>query len=227
MNAVGRLVRHLMDENGLKLRDLAPKVGISHTALGKKITGKIQFSHADRKAIAAAFDMTLEDFDSRWRPARIERSKGGVGIPVINRAPAGQVVDYEEHGTDSGQGMEYLDSGEVLDDLAFAVIAIGDSMEPTIHSGDYVVFQPATGSKRLHEPRIEPGAVVFIRFAAEAPNEYARGCTIARVQAWDAESRVARFTKDNRKYPDIVCPQTVNCIDRIARAVEIRTRRAL
>jgi hypothetical protein len=50
-----------------------------------------------------------------------DRTRGGLGIPIINLAPAGRIVDYEEYGVDSGQGWEYVEQGDIEDPLAFGV----------------------------------------------------------------------------------------------------------
>lgn len=214
--AIGQLVRSLRQEKKWTLADLASSTEMTIATLSKKERGDLAISPLDRKAFAAAFGLTLEDFDSRWRAWRIERSRGAPGIPVINRAPAGQIVDYEECGPDSGQGYEYLDFGQVDDDLAFAIIVVGDSMAPTIVEGDYVVFSP-TGIPR---PRVqlESGKVVFIRFG---PDSSRPGCTIGRFQ--DLGGGKYLITKDNPKHKPIACDREE--LVQIAVAIERRSQR--
>lgn len=198
LTAIGKLVELLREERGWTQIQLADKLGIAPTSVGRKERGEIPIKPPERNRIAKVFGMTIEEFDERWRASRVDRTQGGRGIPVINRAPAGQVLDYEEYGIDSGQGFEYIDWGDVTDDLAFAVIVVGESMEPRIHEGDYLVFTPMT----IPKPRakLEHGDVVFIRFTQESDHE---GCTLAR---WFIEEGgKIRLHKDNPKYPPLFC----------------------
>ena len=106
-----------------------------------------------------------------------------------NRAPAGQIVDYEEYGVDSGQGYEYVDFGSVTDPLAFCVIIVGHSMQPTLNDGDQLVLSPVDPYKA--DERLVDGRIVFVRFT----REHDGGCTVARFFD-DGDGRV-RLHKDN------------------------------
>lgn len=198
-------MRAAREERGITLREMASRVqkigwDISYSALAQKERGGIKITPPERKYIAQALDMTLDEFDALWRASRIERTDGDEsgknGIPVINRAPAGMVVDYHEYGVDSGQGHTYIDRGNIDDPFAFAVIVVGDSMEPELREGDYVIFSPMNVPKP--RAKLEPGKVVFIRVGQDAKNP---GCCIARFDS--ADGQVLKFTKDNKKHKAI------------------------
>lgn len=205
----------------MTVRDLASLVGLDYSNLSKRERGEIKrISPAERRLFAKAFGISIEDFDSRWRAYRIEQTVGDPerrGIPVINRSPAGTVVDYAEYGVDSGQGHEYIERGGVDDPLAFAVIIVGDSMEPNLFEGDYVIFSPVA---RVPKPRAElkPEAVCFVRVVQDAKEP---GCCVARFKGSDGKSLV--FTKDNRKHKGVTVPR--EHVEQLAVAVERRTKR--
>lgn len=206
----------LREERGLTLRELAAKLDISHSVLAAKERGKVRIKPPERKRIAKALGLTLDAFDDHWRGTRVTVSKLSPGIPVVNRAPAGQVLPFEECFMDSGHGFEFLERGDVGDELAFAVIVTGESMEPGLHDGDYLVFSPLTVPK----PRavLEAGNVVFVRFTPESGRD---GCTIARYQR-QPDGRVV-LTKDNPKHAPIVC--RTEDIQQLAVAIEKRSKR--
>lgn len=195
--AIGQLIQQLREERGWTQAELAERVGLnSQTSIGRKEKGLIRVRPPERKKFAEAFGLSLEEFDAQWRASRIDRTRGGPGIPVINRAPAGQVVDYEEHGLDTGQGLEYLDFGAVEAEHAFAVVVVGDSMEPRLRAGDYLVLVPCDPERpRPDQPRIEDGSIVFVRFGPDAAHE---GCALGRFYA--QEGGKVRIAKDNPRY---------------------------
>jgi transcriptional regulator with XRE-family HTH domain len=215
--ALGEVVRRLRVDRGLTVRDMAEKLGMHFATFAAKERGDGKpFNFAERKAIAKALGMTMEAFESAWRGGSVKVTKGP-GIPVINRAPAGEAVDYEEYGTDSGQGYEYLDPlGVPDDDLAFAVVVVGDSMEPNLRAGDYAIFSPMNVPRPRRQ--LTAGAVVFVRFSDDGTR---RGCTIAR---WfPTDERRGRLVKDNPKYAPIDVELTPESISRIAVCIQRRT----
>ncbi len=188
-------VRELREDKGWTQAQLAEKLGVTTSTLSKKERGEFAIKPPLRRKIAEVFGLTLEQFDAGWRAAKITRTVGGPGIPVINRASAGVVVDYEEWGIDSGQGFEYIDRGDIKDELAVALIIQGDSMEPTLREGDYVVFVPMGVPKPSVEPK--PGMIVFVRFTPESGRQ---GGTVARWHPM-GDGSMMTLTKDNPKYP--------------------------
>ena len=203
MPAIGELVRQLRLEKDWSLADLSARVGLTPQGLQSKETGRTAIRPPERKKFAEAFGMSIDRFDAMWRASRIDRVVGDPvdrGIPVVNRAPAGVILNYDECFSDSGQGFEYLARGNVVDEFAFAVIAVGESMLPAVRPGDYLIFSPLNVPK----PRasLEDGKVVLIRVGNDHKTP---GCTIGRFGGM----KDGRFivNKDNRKFKAVVVPR--------------------
>lgn len=201
---IGDLIRHLRLERDMTLRDLGAKVGISHSVLSKKELGDIKVAPAERKRFAKAFGMTEDEFNALWMPG--SASPPPYGIPVVNRAPAGDVIDYNH---DQGAAAEYhdpwqfIDRGMVSDPDAYAVIVVGDSMEPGFREGDHIIFTPVVEGRPSRQPK--PGQVVFIRFSGESKHV---GCCLARWRPMEDGSWL--LAKDNPAYrPKKVRPEEV------------------
>ncbi|MBD3241602.1 MAG: helix-turn-helix domain-containing protein [Chitinivibrionales bacterium] len=214
MSAIGQTIRRLREERGWTQAQLGERVGINGTNIARRETGQTRVRANERFAFAKAFGMTVIEFDEQWREWSVPRTRGAPGIPVINRAPAGEVIDYEEYGVDSGQGFEYVDRGDIQDDLAFAVIVVGESMEPRLKDGDYVILSPCDPYKG--DGKLQPGNIVFVRFSEDAGG----GCTLARFFVED-EGQI-RLQKDNPAYAPVVCER--EAVQRIAVAVERREK---
>lgn len=181
----------------------------------------IRIKTSERKVLAKLFELSLDGFDALWRRSLTEdapRTQGGAGIPVINRAPAGQVVDYEEYGLDSGQGFEYIDWGMITDKLAFAVVVVGDSMLPTLAEGDYLILSYLDPYKpRAGGPVLEDNKIVFVRFTQESGRN---GCCIARVFL-EEEGKI-KLQKDNPKFKSVTVEREE--IQQMAVAIEYRRK---
>ena len=233
-------IRELREENGWTQTEFAERINAASTKInaqaGRSESANLKVdqttvsrwesgtrpapTHA-RRAIAHAGGLTLEDFDDRWRADTIDRTdgdeSGNRGIPVINRAPAGVVVNYEEYGVDSGQGFTYIDREDVSDPLAFAVIVVGDSMEPSIREGDILVFSPLG----VPRPRVilEPQMVTFIRFSEDSAKR--GGCCIARFA--ETDNKTLSFTKDSPKHDPFTVPR--EDIAQLAVAIDQRRKK--
>ncbi len=219
---ISQLIYELRTERDWSQAKLAQEVGLTDSAISRRESGDFKrWGNGERKRFANAFGLTLSVFDSMWQTHKINQTKGGRGIPVINRAPAGQVVDYEEYGVDSGQGFEYLDQGDLRGDHLFAVIVKGDSMESTIFEGDYIIFDPMDrefGGRGKQEFR--PGSLCFVRFD---PLTNDGGCTIVRVHPIPGESFL--LTKDNPRHASMNVRR--DQISQMAVGVERRTKKGL
>jgi SOS-response transcriptional repressor LexA len=211
---MGTAIKWLREERGWTQEELGAKVGLDGTNIARRESGKTKVKPEERHKFAAAFGMSLIEFDERWRQWTVTRTRGGPGIPIINRAPAGEVRDYEEYGVDSGQGFEYVDAGDIDDPLAFGVIVVGDSMEPRLKEGDYVILSPVDPYKPTD--KLANGKIVFVRFTADHDG----GCVLARFFA-EKDGQI-RLQKDNPNYKAIVCDR--NDIVSVAVAVERREK---
>jgi transcriptional regulator with XRE-family HTH domain len=217
--AVGRTIFELRDRRGWTQEELGKKVGIDRTGIVRRESGATTVSLAEQKKFAKAFGLTIDEFEKKWRSTQVHERPAPLGIPVINKAPAGQVVDYDHSQCAAGEyhdALEYLDRDDLDDSLAFAVEVVGDSMAPWLSSGDRVIFSPVT----VPNPRVQlkGGDTVFVRFA---PESKVQGCQIARFHPQD--DGTVLFAKDNPKYPPVQVPR--ENISQLAVFVELRTKR--
>lgn len=217
--AIGQAVRTLREEKDWTLRELADRLDMTFTLLGKKERGEVNIRTGERKRIAEAFGLTLDEFDQHWRATKVHDRPAPKGIPVINYGPAGNVIDYDHSHYADGEfhdAWQYVDRLGIDDELAFALIVVGDSMEPRIHAGDYLVFSPMTVPKPRAE--LKDGDVVFVRFTPESQHQ---GVTVAR---WFSGSGAdVRLQKDNPRYPALTVPREE--IAQLAVVIQLRTAR--
>lgn len=214
MNQMGQAIKRLREERGWTQAELGQRVGLNGTNIARREVGRTRVKPAERFKFAAVFGLTVLKFDEQWRSFVPQRTKGGAGIPIINRAPAGNIIDYEEYGVDSGQGYEYVDRGDIQDDLAFGILVVGQSMEPKLREGDYVILTPC--DKYRDDGKLVAGKIVFVRFT----QEYGGGCTLARFFVEDDGS--IRLHKENPAYKPLYCNR--EDVQSVAVAVERREK---
>jgi SOS-response transcriptional repressor LexA len=148
------------------LDQMARSLGTSASRLRLVETGAVFPAAIERRAWAGRLGFAdLTEFDRQWRDGwtRITAAHRDGYIPIINKAPAGPAIDYEEYGIDSGVGFEYIPRSEGMEgELLFAVVVIGDSMTPAYAEGDLVIFRPLR-----QDEKIPDGCAVFVRFGAQ------------------------------------------------------------
>ncbi len=96
MSAIGRTIKRLREEHGWTQAELGQKVDLDGTNIARREMGPTKVKADERFRFAQAFGISITEFDEQWRQCSVSRTHGGSGIPIVNRAPAGQIVDYEE-----------------------------------------------------------------------------------------------------------------------------------
>jgi phage repressor protein C with HTH and peptisase S24 domain len=199
------------DGRSMTLRELSERVSkrlgksISHAALHAYETGAVQPKSFMVKAIAEVLGVTVDQLERLAQEhgqetAPVGRSRPATdGIPVINSAPAGRVIDYDHaHYDEARTAHEYLPRGGIEDELAFAVSVVGDSMEPAIRDGDRVIVGPVFGpGDERARYRLTDGDCVFVRVG---PDSKAPGVSLGR---YYARGEKVEIRKDNKKYKPI------------------------
>lgn len=175
----GNALRMMMEMAGLDVNGLGEKTGLDRTLVSRHLNGHI-FPHLrTRKEYATALKIPFSTFEEKWRVFGVQPIHGGPGIPVINKSPAGEIIDYHEANEGgTGIGRFYIERGGITDPLAFAAIITGDSMTGELEEGDEAIFAPlrmdgtpiSGGGPSLHD-----GEIVHARFTSESKN----GCTVA------------------------------------------------
>jgi SOS-response transcriptional repressor LexA len=215
MSRLGTLLRGLRIGKQLDLPSMAHTLGIPPRRLQLIEIGAAFPPAGERRTWAHLLGFSnLVDFDRQWRDGwtRITMSHRDGHIPIINRAPAGSPIDYEEYGIDSGVGFEYVARSPGMDDeVLFAVIVIGDSMSPAYREGDLVIFRPVKQDESLPD-----GSPVFIRFAANRDH----ACTFKTI--WRRPDGHFELKPENLAHRTMIV--TPEDIDRMALAMERRPK---
>lgn len=205
MAKFGDTIRRLRETRHWSQDELARTVGVTTKAVYTwERMGANNVRGLHYRKLAEAFGLTTDALDREWRSPGIEQSVGDPGrrgIPLINKAPAGGIVNYDECSLiDSGQGLWYIARSGIEDPNAFAVAVKGESMSPALLDGVIAVFSPMDQDGHTHFRRIKipEGHIVFVRFGMEAPQE---GCTIARLFK---KGKSVRLHKDNKKFKEII-----------------------
>jgi SOS-response transcriptional repressor LexA len=215
MSRVGTLLRGMRIAKKQDLSTMANTLGTTPSRLQLVETGAAFPAAIERRNWASKLGFAdLNDFDHQWRDgwARVTAAHCDGYVPIINKAPAGSPVDYEEYGIDSGVGFEYIPRTVGMEgELLFAVIVIGDSMSPVFVEGDLVIFRPIR-----QDDIIPDGSHVFVRFTAERKHT----CTFKSVYR-RADGKL-ELRPENPGYVTIIA--TGDEIERMALAIEKRPR---
>ncbi len=197
MSRVGTLIRGMRLAKQLDLIGMSCKLGTTASRLQLVETGAVFPSALERRRWGAALGFKdLADFDHHWRDGwgKVTAAHRDGWVPIINKAPAGPAVDFEEYGIDSGVGFEYVPRPAGLEgDLLFAVVVIGDSMSPVFREGDLVIFRPVKP-----DDLVPDGSPVFVRFTSERQH----GCTFKSV--WRRGDQCLELRPENTRYAAVI-----------------------
>jgi phage repressor protein C with HTH and peptisase S24 domain len=198
---VGRRIKQLRQTLGLTQTEFASKIGITYKMLGLYERGVYDPPDKVLKLISSTFGVSyewlktgqgemwekrekalLEELEAKTREV-LEKL---VRIPVVGRAGAG----FPESPADLDVVGYVLVSKETFQRGGkFSVQVHGDSMEPTLHDGDFVVFKTYVGDGS----DIPSGKVVVVR------NHYGE----LIVKRLTRINGLIVLTSDNPKYPPI------------------------
>lgn len=194
---IGKALRELRKAQGISPDALANAIGVHRTAYFSRERGDTQVKSEEYPILAEILGVPVEQLRA---VARGTRPIVSLGIPIINRGPAGEVIDYLEWGRDSAEGFAYMDRDEhTMSDRLFAVVVDGESMAPDMHSGDIIIFESVdpTGDEMP-----EPGCIAFVRLSQDAAKP---GVTIC---IWTPlESGEYRLDKKNPAYSSMTVPR--------------------
>jgi len=197
----GERIKRLRQALGLTQKEFASRIGITYEMLGLYERGKYDPPEKVLKLISSTFGVSYEWLKTGQGEMREKREKALleeleaktrevleklVRIPVVGRAGAG----FPESPADLDVVGWVLVSKETFQKGGkFSVQVHGDSMEPTLHDGDFVVFKTYVGDGL----DIPSGKVVVVR------NHY--GELIVKRLTKVNGSIV--LTSDNPKYPPL------------------------
>ncbi len=143
MSDIGEKIAKLRASKGWTLERLGDEVGVGKSTVRKWERGEIKNMRRDKlEAIAKAFNITPEyllgwEDKKETDPRMIVHSINPV--PIFDPISCGTGTWIDERPSEFvGIPADMLSKG---DQVYFCNEAEGDSMEPRIHSGDYVVFE--------------------------------------------------------------------------------------
>lgn len=175
--ALGEFVKQLRERQGVSLREMQRKTGISASGLSLRERGKLKIKPNDREAIARALGLSLSQFDAMWHPRLHEAASMPAGMPS-------QVWP--------------ISTGA---DGVVSIVVVGDSMDPSLRSGDVVTCRPINPYEQATP--IRDGEAVVVKFAPEPPygDEY-QFC-----RAYTLPDGRIHLKKDNPRYPSMTVPR--------------------
>lgn len=123
-----------------------------------------------------------------------------VQVPLINKVPAGDPVEFTDLGYPSRSADEYCRTVDPGDPDAFAARVVGDSMEPEYRAGDIVVFSPLKA--------VRSGCDCFVRLEPDQETTFKRVYLEPEAEGSHPQSVThIRLTPLNPKYPSRVVPR--------------------
>jgi phage repressor protein C with HTH and peptisase S24 domain len=199
--SIGGRIKQLRELLGLTQTEFASRIGLTYKMLGLYERGKYEPSEKILKLISSTFGVSYEWLKEgkgeMWERrektllAELEAKTREVleklvCIPVVGCAGAG----FPESPADMDVVGWVLVSKETFQKGGkFSVQVHGDSMEPTLHDGDYVVFKPYVGEGS----DIPNGKVVVVR-------NIGGELVVKRLMRING---LIVLTSDNLKYPPI------------------------
>lgn len=158
----GRRIKELRTEKGWTLEQLGDAVGVNKSTVRKWETGMIKNMRRDKLAMIAKALSTTPAYLMGWQEEGAgdpKRERGNMLSPERLQIHLNTVPVYDPISCGTGkwvdeQPVDYLGVPDTMVSKAchyFANPAYGDSMEPRIQNGDYVVFEQTS--------TIDPGSI--------------------------------------------------------------------
>ncbi len=107
-----------------------------------QVRNKIYTEYSEISAVKHISDQSAvydsgQDWGNELSPAFTRK------VPVLNKIPAGDVVDVTDQDFPVRFAEEYV-MADVKDENAYALVVTGDSMVTSLNEGDYVIVSPST-----------------------------------------------------------------------------------
>lgn len=152
-NIIGRRIAELRRERGLNQDELAELAALHRVTIAKYETGQVEPGARALTKIADALGVTADEILCRTQrlPAFIQMVKNAV--PIVGDIACGEPITAEQN----IDGYAELPDGVTAD---FALRCKGDSMRPTFHEGDLVLFRQT--------PDVENGQIAAVGIDGEA-----------------------------------------------------------
>lgn len=181
-------LRRLVHERGIDQRTIAVKLGVSDMTVSNWINGT-KYPRINRiQALAELFNVKMSELMEEHRPANIiPTSRRTVRIPVLGEIACGEPLYVEENFSGYKEEIaDFVPNGNV-----FYLVAKGDSMEPTIPNGAYVLVR--------EQPTVETGEIAAV---------LVNGNTEATLKRVKRQGEIVILDPDNPAYNPIIITES-------------------
>ena len=128
----------LMDRRGIaNAAELSRMTGLTQVAIRNYMRG-IKMPNAQALIKLSRAINTTADFLLSGSPVRPDK------IPLLSSIPGGPPEWLTDGDYPPGFSGDYVDRGDVSDHSAYALTVTGDSMSPSINSGDIIIISPSS-----------------------------------------------------------------------------------
>ena len=181
-------LRRLVHERGIDQRTIAVKLGVSDMTVSNWINGT-KYPRINRiQALAELFNVKMSELMEEQPPTNIiPTSRRTVRIPVLGEIACGEPLYVEENFSWYKEEIaDFVPNGNV-----FYLVAKGDSMEPTIPNGAYVLVR--------EQPTVETGEIAAV---------LVNGNTEATLKRVKRQGEIVILDPDNPAYNPIIITES-------------------
>lgn len=186
-NGVGATIKRLRDERGWTQTQLAEKIGLDTSSVGRKERGIIPISASEFPQFAHAFGLSDAAFDKECQRTDSWGTFQRLLLPIVNQTEHNSILGF--HVALPPTATHHVDGGRLGDPRAFAVVLPDDSLAPEFAQGDHVIFSALR--------QVISGNLVFAQYRNRP------AWVVARYRHTE-ESRVVVLDRINPKYPPLV-----------------------
>lgn len=185
---ISRNIKNLLKEYNLNQKDLAKIAGVSESTVGKWVLEKSTPRMGAIQKIADHFGLPKSYILEEQRPTNIiPTSRRTVKIPVLGEIACGEPLYVEENFSGYKEEIaDFVPNGNV-----FYLVAKGDSMEPTIPNGAYVLVR--------EQPTVETGEIAAV---------LVNGNTEATLKRVKRQGDIVILDPDNPAYNPIIITES-------------------
>lgn len=181
-------LKQLVHDRGIDQRTIAVKLGVSDMTVSNWINGT-KYPRINRiQALAELFNVKMSELIEEQRPTNvIPTSRRTVRIPVLGEIACGEPLYVEENFSGYKEEIaDFVPNGNV-----FYLVAKGDSMEPTIPNGAYVLVR--------EQPTVETGEIAAV---------LVNGNTEATLKRVKRQGDIVILDPDNPAYNPIIITES-------------------
>lgn len=189
----GSICRQIRESRHLSLSDVARASDLTKDTVWRaEQMEEPRLRPSTIRRLAEGLGLSVEQFEAAWRTGRAELAATPVvprvvaGFDGIPASPPAPVREAEAHECDFTLSRDIVVKSGVTDANAFVIVVRGESMAPSIRTGDMVLVSPSV----VRERGVDNGRVYAIWLRDEE-------ATLKRVFAEEGDEAVFRLEADN------------------------------